>query len=139
MGQVSEFNIYHLMAIDDPAEYFSVEPHLSEGSGKCQEVDKRIGPSATKSSAQSTTTTSSKASSKEIVTNTAGSFVFQPDQLGALASVIRAKNAGPFEVTFDIMFSSPKAYNHVKSSGILNKSTIATLYYVNESDVVTAM
>jgi hypothetical protein len=36
MGQISEFNIYHLMTIDDPTEYFPIELHTAQGSGKSQ-------------------------------------------------------------------------------------------------------
>ena len=34
-----------------------------------------------------------------------------------LATVIRSKNAGPFELTFDILFDDPEKYALVKRSG----------------------
>ncbi len=45
-----------------------------------------------------------------------------------LAKVIRSKNAGPFQITFDIMFKDPQSYEHVKRLGIINREFIATLY-----------
>lgn len=139
MGQVSEFNIYHLMTVDDPAEHFQIKVHTSVGSGKCKGVDKSVGPGAMKSAAPATASSNMKDDFSKPMKNYPKPFQFQPDQLGALASVIRAKNAGPFEVTFDVMFSSLSTYNTVKASGVLTKSTIAKLYNLEESDVVTCM
>jgi len=45
--------------------------------------------------------------------------------LRELAQVIRSKNAGPFEVTFDIMFDDPAKYEHVKKSGAINAALLA--------------
>lgn len=42
-------------------------------------------------------------------------------------SLIRSKNAGPFSLTFDIMFSDARLYEHVKASGALNPTALATL------------
>jgi len=39
--------------------------------------------------------------------------------LRELAQVIRSKNAGPFELTFDILFNRKAAYEEVKKSGAL--------------------
>lgn len=45
-----------------------------------------------------------------------------------LAKVLRSKNAGPFELTFDILFDSKEIYERVKDSGKINKQTICDLY-----------
>lgn len=42
-------------------------------------------------------------------------------------SLIRSKNAGPFSLTFDIMFSDARLYEHVKTSGVLNPTALAAL------------
>ncbi len=49
-------------------------------------------------------------------------------RLDRLASLIRSKNAGPFQLTFDIVFSDPALYEEVKSSHVLNGALIARLY-----------
>ena len=49
-------------------------------------------------------------------------------KLGELARLIRSKNAGPFELTFDIMFDDPVAFERVRASGALNRELIARLY-----------
>jgi hypothetical protein len=52
-----------------------------------------------------------------------------------IADEIRSKNAGPFELTFDIMFDDEEKYARVKSSGVLTKQLIARIYRVPESHV----
>ena len=48
--------------------------------------------------------------------------------LADLAKVIRSKNAGPFELTFDIMFDDPAAFERVRASGALTRELIAKIY-----------
>ena len=45
-----------------------------------------------------------------------------------LAKLIRSKNAGPFIMTFDIMFDDPERYQMVKKAGILTKELFSKLY-----------
>ncbi|HEY1325736.1 MAG TPA: DUF4387 domain-containing protein [Casimicrobiaceae bacterium] len=49
-------------------------------------------------------------------------------KLGELAALIRSKNAGPFELTIDIMFDDPAAFERVRASGALSRETVAALY-----------
>lgn len=56
-----------------------------------------------------------------------------------LATVIRSKNAGPFEVTFDIMFEDPAIYERVRDSGVFTRSLVAGLYGVSENAVLVCM
>lgn len=49
-------------------------------------------------------------------------------KLASLATLIRSKNAGPFSVTFDIMFSDEERYLMVKRSGVLNAKVFSKLY-----------
>lgn len=53
-----------------------------------------------------------------------------------LCTVIRSKQAGPFRLTFDIMFKSEEAYNAVKASGQLNGDLICKLYKM-DTDKIT--
>lgn len=56
-------------------------------------------------------------------------------ELYQLARLIRSKNAGPFELTFDIMFESPDIYERVKQSGVITPALIARQYRLDEQDV----
>ncbi len=57
-------------------------------------------------------------------------------QLARLARLIRSKNAGPFELTFDIMFDNREAYERVKKSGVINAQRVAEAYRVRLDDVL---
>lgn len=45
-----------------------------------------------------------------------------------LANVVRSKNAGPFEVTMDIIFKDHDIFEKVKESGIITPESVAALY-----------
>ena len=51
-------------------------------------------------------------------------------RLAESASLIRSKNAGPFMLTFDVMFSTASAYEQVKRSGVLTAERFAEIYGV---------
>ena len=54
-----------------------------------------------------------------------------------LVEVIRSKNAGPFELTFDMIFKDFATYNQVKKTNQINKHRIAKLYGIPEKDVIS--
>ncbi|HER24719.1 MAG TPA: DUF4387 domain-containing protein [Candidatus Atribacteria bacterium] len=47
-----------------------------------------------------------------------------------LVKVIRSKNAGPFELTFDIIFKDKETYQKVKETKVITKELIAQLYHI---------
>ena len=61
----------------------------------------------------------------------------QTRKLIELARVIRSKNAGPFELTFDIMFADAGIYERVKRSGVITAELFARLYAVPLSSVLS--
>jgi hypothetical protein len=52
-----------------------------------------------------------------------------------LCSLIRSKNAGPFVLTFDLMFSSRENYERAKRSQPLTKRRLAEIYRQREEDI----
>lgn len=56
-------------------------------------------------------------------------------KLGDLASLIRSKNAGPFVLTFDVLFDDPETYRRVRDSAALSAEVVAALYDVAREDV----
>jgi hypothetical protein len=56
-------------------------------------------------------------------------------KLGELARLIRSKNAGPFELTFDVMFDDQETFQRVMGSNALSPQLIADLYQVPLKDV----
>ena len=61
------------------------------------------------------------------------------DTLQQLARVIRSKNSGPFELTFDVIFDDPAVYNRVKSSGVLTPERMCALYNVQPADIAALL
>ncbi len=51
-------------------------------------------------------------------------------KLTELAKVIRSKNAGPFELTFDIIFKDAETYERAKKSGVFSRELFAELYRI---------
>lgn len=56
-------------------------------------------------------------------------------KLYTLARLIRSKNAGPFELTIDIMFDDHDTFQTVVDSGCLNAELCARLYSVDAGAV----
>ena len=52
-----------------------------------------------------------------------------------LASIIRSKNAGPFRLTFDILFDNEENFLCVVASNAINPKTVAQLFGVAQSQV----
>lgn len=53
-----------------------------------------------------------------------------------VASVIRSKNSGPYELTFDIMFKEWDMFDRICTAGVINKKLIAGLYNIPEEKVI---
>ena len=57
-------------------------------------------------------------------------------KLKDLAKVCKSKNAGPFEVTIDVMFETREIYDREVKSGVINEALFAKLYGVDAKDVL---
>ena len=57
-------------------------------------------------------------------------------RLRDIASVIRSKNAGPFELTLDILLKDDETFELLRKANVINPSSIAKLYRIPESDVI---
>lgn len=49
-----------------------------------------------------------------------------------VSSVIRSKNSGPFELTFDVIFRDFEMYNKVKDAKIFNEEMFCNLYHIKK-------
>lgn len=52
-----------------------------------------------------------------------------------IAFVCRSKNAGPFQVTIDLMFKDLESYRQVMNSNAFNAENIGRLYNVAPSEI----
>ena len=52
-----------------------------------------------------------------------------------IASVIRSKNSGPYELTFDVIFKDFETYGKVKAAQAVSKEKFCALYGIPETDL----
>jgi hypothetical protein len=55
--------------------------------------------------------------------------------LGSLAQLIRSKNAGPWNLTVDVMFPEAGTYRHVVDSDVINAEAMGKIFGVTKDDV----
>ncbi len=58
-------------------------------------------------------------------------------KLREIAQVVRSKNAGPFELTFDVMFTDRPAYERVKRTGVFGSALFERLYRLRPEEVLS--
>lgn len=54
-----------------------------------------------------------------------------------VANVIRSKNAGPYELTLDVLLRDEAIFTKLRQADIINKKTVAQLYRIPEQDVLS--
>ena len=57
-------------------------------------------------------------------------------KLGDIVNVLRSKNAGPFQITIDLMFDDRSAYQRVVESNKLTPELVGSLYRADPADVL---
>ncbi|KAI3539666.1 hypothetical protein CABS01_06262 [Colletotrichum abscissum] len=129
-GAVFKFSLYHLVDLDvgEESSIFPVQ-HTSISSSKSSATPE---PSLSKEKFGELENGSLAPLTKKTVTT-------EETTLNEVARIIRSKNSGPFEMTFDVMFDDPAAYRRVKDSNIFTNDTIKKLYRVDDSDILTNM
>ena len=53
-----------------------------------------------------------------------------------IAKVCKSKNAGPFDLTIDVVFDDDATFERVAATGVLGPALFARLYGVAEQDVL---
>jgi hypothetical protein len=53
-----------------------------------------------------------------------------------IAKACKSKNAGPFELTIDVVFDDKKLFERVRATGVLGPALFAKLYHVKPEDVL---
>ncbi|KAH7122678.1 hypothetical protein B0J11DRAFT_608191 [Dendryphion nanum] len=146
LGPCSKFSIYHLMNLTQGEErlknsenenglFSQVVGTIGKGKNKLVVKDTNgfgipfepLGPKGIEEHTYGGTTKMQKAHDQQQKL---------PESLGDLASVLRSKNSGPFELTFDVLFDTEKVYQLVKDSDILNKTVVSHLLGVQEADII---
>lgn len=138
MGEVCEFSVYHILEKVDPVKLFPIHHQLLPGTGtflrevaKCA-VDEKSGSLSSRATVAMTGSLEKRP-------------FLKPDPpmghcyLGDIASFIRTKNAGPYELTMDVMFDNDDIFERVKKSGVLCLESILELYEVSQENVLACL
>jgi len=56
--------------------------------------------------------------------------------LSEMAEVIRSKNAGPFVVTFDILFNTKDDFEAVLKAGLISRAKVCELFNVSDNELL---
>ena len=54
-----------------------------------------------------------------------------------VAAVIRSKNAGPYELTMDVILKSEELFRQIQEANVISKDTIAALYHIPKEKVLS--
>ncbi|KAJ5811679.1 hypothetical protein N7474_007980 [Penicillium riverlandense] len=131
-GPVFQFSIYHLLDIADPLALFSIDT-LTVGMKKVVPVVKlNANPNPKPNPTGKTVSSQSRERPPKNVPS-------GPCTIKDIASIVRSKNSGPFEITLDILFDRAEHFHRVKESGVLNAETIKKLYRALDEDIITLM
>ncbi|KAM0425482.1 hypothetical protein ACHAPT_009271 [Fusarium lateritium] len=149
MGACAEFSLYHLMDLE-PGEERLILDDEKPSSGQLQ------GPLLRGSVATigKGSPTSSDAGFKESIANLRDQLPKpstkqtphtkqiqnQPPQdpktLSDLCRIVRSKNAGPYEITIDAIFSSEADFQATKSSGLLSPANVSKAIGIPKEDII---
>ncbi|KIX06047.1 uncharacterized protein Z518_04021 [Rhinocladiella mackenziei CBS 650.93] len=158
-GLCPEFCLYHLMDLQ-PGEEFAADmdgqPVVPEPGKsaplfkwKTQKVGKALPKatvngngtfqSASESQEASDASKAKSSSQKPKIAEKAVDFAQLPidsTTLGDVASVLRSKNAGPYELTFDVIFQSEQVYRIIKDANILTEELVQKAFDISLEEVL---
>lgn len=60
-------------------------------------------------------------------------------KLSDLADVIRSKNSGPYEITFDIIFKNEEIFKQVAEAKIFTPESFAELYSLTPEEILSVV
>ncbi|KAF2823830.1 hypothetical protein CC86DRAFT_408850 [Ophiobolus disseminans] len=139
LGPCAQFSIYHLMQLEEGEERLKLND-LSVGLFRCEFVSTSASTSESPIVRSPLLGGSEKTVGREDIAKHAISspqkLCLDPKTLGDIAKLIRSKNAGPYEVTLDVMFDSEAEYQLVKAANLLNIASMAKLFNIREESII---
>lgn len=137
LGPCAQFSIYHLVQLEEGEE--RLKPSIGSKALYRQEVTViGRGDSQAAASQPPSFNTEQQGRTPPLLEPPIvdAHYPTSPKTLGDIARVLRSKNAGPYEITFDVMFATESIFQLVKSSGCLNAAVIAELNNISEGQVI---
>jgi hypothetical protein len=134
LGPCAQFSVYHLMQLKDGEE------RLKSDDSSLGIVSINLMESASPPICPSPLTNTEKGIIRDGAANGITEIErrpqIHPKTLGDISRLLRSKNAGPYEVTLDVMFDLETEYQLVKVSNLLNKKSMANIFGIKESDIL---
>ncbi|KXT09845.1 hypothetical protein AC579_9293 [Pseudocercospora musae] len=128
IGPVFKFSLYHLMKVSDPLRFFPTQVLQVGRAGVADPQPLFRRPAMPPKHLKAV---------EDVV---AAPLRPGPISIRDLAKVVRSKNAGPFEITLDILFANRQAFERAKKADVLTTSTIRKLYKLQSvGDIVVLM
>ncbi len=148
MGVCSEFSVYHLVELHEGQEY-AEEIQFQNQSEAVEEDDGKFvkwqmhllgkGPRIGKIDCHAPEENNNSERTNALAPGSnmpPAASSAHPKTLGDIASVVRSKNAGPYEITLDVIFDDPVVYRRIKEGRLLPPERIAALYGIAVADIV---
>jgi hypothetical protein len=140
LGPCAQFSVYHIMELKVGEERLRLDTRLH---GLFVQDVAMLGVAAEATGSivpPEVDTDLSKELKKEIPPKANGTTVEKEESdhrtLGSISKLLRSKNAGPYEITLDIMFDSEEKYQLVKRSSMLKTVSMARLFGISEDEIV---
>lgn len=141
MGEACEFCIYHLLTCVDSVALFPITTQIIDGDGTFQSNFRDLNSGKEHPALD----TARQALHQMSVSGITRTDFLKPDPpagycyLGDVASVIRTKNAGPYELTMDVMFDNEGIFQKVKASGVLSPRTVIEMYKIPQEHLIACL
>ncbi|KAJ0296861.1 hypothetical protein COL5a_004915 [Colletotrichum fioriniae] len=150
-GPCAQFSVYHLIDLKPGEERLSIVSESQEETGllrssvstfgKGQAVKSNRPPSAdTESESIGGPITKDKRAhaSPQDSPSSPKNIAGHPKTLSDISRVLRSKNAGPYEITMDVIFESESIFRAIRESELLSPINVAEALGISESDIVWA-
>ena len=158
-GEVYTFSVYHLLETDDPVSLFprrylffengeEAKERAFTTNARAAEAEALTAPAIGAAFAAGTggitsdaaiaggTAVTASAAGADDTAVPAGADTLRTYRLRDVASVIRTKNSGPYELTMDIIFREQALFEKAEAARIINTPLVAKLYRIPEEDVL---
>jgi len=145
-GEASEFSIYHLMDVDNPVTPFPIRyetigiPGQEEGESRWPSYMR--SSKAEPSASEKALTRVRREMTKVDPVAKWRAAIERGDKtikLRDAATVLRSKNSGPYELTFDVILPNDEIFNAVKNSDTLTKEVLIRAYGVEPEKVLACL
>ncbi|KAK1485366.1 hypothetical protein CTAM01_12581 [Colletotrichum tamarilloi] len=148
-GPCAQFSIYHLIDLKPGEERLSITSENQKnrsllrssvsifGNGQGTRSNQPVPTDFESQSTGGPNTNGEKAhASPRNSPSSPKSIAGHPRTLSDISQVLRSKNAGPYEITMDVIFESECTFRAIRESGILHSVNVAEALGISESDIV---